>query len=95
MEPVRERIAKLGEIRAPADGDLLELLAGPIRLAFGADFLYEGYRPVSSATGITSAQQALGTDASRNTKSICGELFVPVVGAANRDRILTTLPIEF
>lgn len=77
---------KLGELRVIADGDLFELPGGAVRLAVGAEYYYEGYRPLSSATGVTGAQQQFTTNASRHTESVFGELFIPVIGNANQLR---------
>lgn len=75
---------KLGEVRTIADGDLVELPGGAMRLAVGAEYFFEGYRPLSSATGVTGAQQVFTASGTRHTDSVFGELFIPVIGAANQ-----------
>ncbi|KGF80916.1 hypothetical protein IA69_15465 [Massilia sp. JS1662] len=77
-------VQKLGQVRTIADGDLVDLPGGALRLAVGAEYYFEGYHPQSSATGITGAQQIFTANGTRHTQSVFGELFIPVVGKANQ-----------
>lgn len=74
-------LATLFEIEAAevkADGPLLELPGGTVRLAIGADWRSESFEFAQSAGGLTVAQ-----DFEQTVKSAFGELYIPIVGAGN------------
>ncbi|WP_133244784.1 TonB-dependent receptor domain-containing protein [Caulobacter radicis] len=78
--------AKLYQGRAIADGVAFSLPGGDVRLAVGAEYLEE--QGANSKNGQSlpgqSASLPLATpDASRNVRSIFGEVVAPIVGDAN------------
>ena len=68
-------------VRAVADGPLFELPGGAVRAAVGVEYLYEKYAG-NNSRGLTAAALAALTNrvASRNVKSVFGELNVPILG---------------
>jgi iron complex outermembrane receptor protein len=67
--------------RIVADGPLFELPAGAVRAAVGAEYYWEKYKGNNSFT-LTAAQLDALQDrtASREVKSVFGELSIPVLG---------------
>lgn len=74
---------KLDVLNAQLDGSLFEMPGGSVRLAVGAE-----HRKEYTFTDLTTGQAAttrvsVNDDGSRNIDAVFGELFVPIVGAAN------------
>jgi iron complex outermembrane receptor protein len=67
----------LAEARVVADGSLLTLPAGDVRMALGAEYHWEKIA-ADIEFGSTSAPFTNSAEASRNVSSVFGELFVPV-----------------
>ncbi len=74
---------EIAEGRAVIDGPLFDLSGGAVRLAVGAEYHYEN---ISSFTGSGPAASVTGgrAFASRDVKSVFGELLIPIFGAENR-----------
>ena len=68
--------------RAILDGPLFDLPAGPIRAAIGVEYLKEKYAGNTASGGASAAQIAALVDrtAQRSTKSVFGELNIPLLG---------------
>lgn len=73
---------ELAEARAVLDGSLFALPGGDVRLAVGAEYHYEN-EDAHIAFGPSTGPKENRVSASRNVRSIYGEIFVPVVGGAN------------
>lgn len=70
--------------RMIVDGDLFSLPGGSVRLAVGAEYLRESLDDVVFGQFVPGTENsATPINASRNVKSLFGELVVPVVGADN------------
>ena len=67
--------------RVVADGPLFHLPAGDVRVAVGAEYMYENYKGNNSRTltraGVNSLQDK---DATRRVQSVFGEVNVPLLG---------------
>jgi iron complex outermembrane receptor protein len=69
--------------RVIADGGLLSLPGGEVRLAFGIEYVRESYEARRGSV-VPGAENALAwNDADRNNESAFGELSIPIVGANN------------
>lgn len=73
---------EMRELRAVADGTLLTLPGGNMKLALGTEYHFENVSPLLVSGPSTSAT-TIRDYASRNIKSAYGELFVPIVGKDN------------
>jgi iron complex outermembrane recepter protein len=73
---------ELRELRAVADGTLLTLPGGNVKLAVGTEYHYENVSPLS-VSGPTTSATTIRDYASRNVKSAYGEVFVPFIGKDN------------
>jgi iron complex outermembrane receptor protein len=78
---------KLGAVKV--DGGLLDLPGGELKIAAGAEYRRETFQQ-RGFVGATPVPENLG----RNIKSIYGELFVPLVGAANEKPMLHRLSLS-
>lgn len=75
---------ELANVRAVVDGGLFNLPGGDVRVALGAEYLYEDYE-VQAGVGPrddTSGRPSGGSD--RNTKAFFGEVLIPIFGENNR-----------
>jgi len=72
----------LGEVRLVADGPVVSLPGGDARLAVGAEYHHEGIES-RIAFGPTATPKQNAVAATRNVKSVYGEVFVPVFGNSN------------
>jgi len=75
---------QLMNARLVLDGPLVDLPAGPVSVAVGAEYYWERYNGYSSRS-LTAAAIEAASDrvADRNVKSIFGEVSVPVFGDGN------------
>ena len=73
---------KLDVVNAQADGSLLTLPGGNVRLAFGGEYRRE-YTFTDLVTGSSTSQLHTADGGARNIKAAFGELFVPIFGASN------------
>ena len=73
---------EMRELRAVADGTLLTLPGGNIKLAVGSEYHFENVSPYLLSGPSTSAT-TVRDYASRNIKSAYGEVFVPIFGKDN------------
>jgi iron complex outermembrane receptor protein len=78
-----EATQELAEARFVLDGPLAKLPGGDIRLAVGAEYHYENIRSFTGSGPVNSITGA-GSYATRDVKSVFGELLVPIFGADNR-----------
>jgi iron complex outermembrane receptor protein len=73
---------EMRELRAVADGTLVTLPGGGMKLAIGTEYHYENVSPLF-VSGPSTGPTIIRDYASRNVKSAYGELFVPVIGHDN------------
>ncbi|RYE04060.1 MAG: TonB-dependent receptor [Sphingomonadales bacterium] len=73
---------KLDVVNAQLDGSLFEMAGGNVRIAVGGEHRTE-YTYTDLITGRAAAPVSVHDDGSRNVDALFGELFVPIVGAAN------------
>jgi iron complex outermembrane receptor protein len=73
----------LKEAQTKLDGGLFAIPAGEVKLAVGVDFRQEGFDGLV-VTGQRDAGTPYNAGGTRNSKSVFGELFFPLVGSANR-----------
>ncbi|MEN3747454.1 TonB-dependent receptor [Sphingomonas sp. HF-S3] len=73
---------RLDVVNAQVDGSLFELPGGNVRIALGGEHRVE-YTYTDLITGQAATPVSLSSDGSRNVDAVFGELFVPLVGAAN------------
>jgi iron complex outermembrane receptor protein len=79
---------ELAEGRIVADGPLLSLPGGDLRVAFGGEYHYENLRQhlTSGPRGLREGPTltySSRSDSSRNVRSAYAEIFVPIFGAGN------------
>jgi iron complex outermembrane receptor protein len=74
---------ELAEGRLVADGHLLSLPGGDIRLALGGEIHYNNLHQFTDSGPIGDTAGAQTTYSSRDVKSVFGELVVPIFGAGN------------
>jgi iron complex outermembrane recepter protein len=73
---------EMRELRVVADGTLLTLPGGNMKLAVGSEYHYENVSPYL-LDGPSSSPTTVRDYASRNIKSAYGEVFVPFIGKEN------------
>lgn len=79
--------SRLWSFNAKADGPFLALPAGEARLAVGADYRQEEFQRDASdvsATGVVTPIEGLPKPGSRDATAVFVEVYVPIVGEANR-----------
>ncbi|WP_319937500.1 TonB-dependent receptor plug domain-containing protein [Sphingomonas cannabina] len=84
---------ELAEGRAVLDGPLFAVPGGDVRLAVGAEYHYENIRSFTGS-GPQAAVVGASSFASRDVKSVFGEVLVPLVGADNRSGGFYSLEIS-
>jgi iron complex outermembrane recepter protein len=82
----------LAEGRLVADGTLFAMPGGDVRLAVGAEYHHESI-DAAIAFGPKATPKRNAVSASRNVKSVFGEVFVPLVGAGNARPFLQALDL--
>jgi iron complex outermembrane receptor protein len=73
----------LKEAQAKLDGPLFSMPGGEAKLALGVDFRQEGFDGLA-VSGPRDSGVPYESGGTRNSKSVFGELFFPLVGKANR-----------
>jgi outer membrane receptor protein involved in Fe transport len=86
----RSTINRVATLGLNVDGVLLDLPAGPIRVAVGGELRHEGYID-RNATALVSGQIQRGN---RDIRSAYGELLVPIFGDANRQPLLEKVQLS-
>jgi outer membrane receptor protein involved in Fe transport len=84
--------AEVRQIQAKADGSLLGLPGGALRMAVGVEWRSESYRDESIR--LPSGTVAARTDSDRTVRSAFGEIYVPVVGATNALPMVRSLDLS-
>lgn len=82
----------LAEGRLVADGALFTLPGGDVRLAVGAEYHHESI-DAAIAFGPKATPKRNAVSASRNVKSVFGEILMPLVGAGNAKPFLQALDL--
>jgi iron complex outermembrane recepter protein len=89
---------KLSNARVIADGKLLSLPGGSVRLAAGAEYMKENFERRTIAAGSFDVVGAVDNlpwaSYDRNVKSAFAELQIPIVGAGNAMRGLQSLQLS-
>jgi iron complex outermembrane receptor protein len=75
-----------------ADGALIELPGGELRAAFGVHNRQEFYSSVSTVD--TSTLLPFGDARDRTVNSAFGELFIPIIGVANRNKVVKRMQLS-
>jgi iron complex outermembrane receptor protein len=73
---------EMRELRAVADGTVFTLPGGNVKLAVGTEYHYENVSPLL-VSGPSTNPTVVRDYASRNVKSLYGEVFVPIFGKDN------------
>ena len=82
-ENYADSVQELAEGRAVVDGTLFALPGGAVHAALGAEYHHESFDGLSIGAPIGQGQFTPRTFASRNVKSVFGEIVVPIFGADN------------
>jgi iron complex outermembrane receptor protein len=80
--------------RAVADGTLLSLPGGDVKLAVGGEYIIEDFRVQSGVGPATDHSTRPRFHVHRNTKAAFGELFVPIFGEGNRTGGIYSLAVS-
>lgn len=86
-------VQQMLEAKVMASGDLFEMSAGTAKIAFGAEMRAEEYDKLNQE-GASGATQDTYNYLDRKSKSLFGELYVPLVGASNAMPGVQTLDLS-
>lgn len=74
---------ELADLRVIADGTLIELPGGPVKLAVGAEYLEETFKGAFKVVAPQDEGSAPRTKGTRDVQSVFAELNIPIVGDGN------------
>jgi len=81
---------RVGTVAANVDGALIDLPAGPLRVAFGGEFRHESYEDRNSTALVANNLR----ESNRDVWSAYGELLLPLFSSANRTTGLERLQVS-
>ena len=87
-------VQQMMEAKVMASGDLFEMSAGTAKIAFGAEFRQEEYDKLNQEGPTSGESQVVYNYIDRESKSLFGELYVPLVGASNAMPGIQTLDLS-
>jgi len=85
---------ELANARVTADGALFALPGGDIRLAVGAEYLYEKYTGIDYTGSLSAIETLVPGSAQRHTTALFGEMQIPIVGPSNNFTAVNALNIS-
>jgi len=84
----------LSDFRVIADGSLLSLPGGDLRLAVGAEYQRQTSDAFNTDDAVGNLSAGRVKNASRNVKAVFGELLIPVIGAGNAMPLVQAFTID-